>query len=93
MFLLFNIINPFKNFVKKFWRYHWYWDKKLSSHKWLEIETFIDSTHIFEIQVDLKFYGSDHAGPSLELVLFCVGFTIRIYDQRHWDYKSNNWED
>lgn len=92
MFLLFNITNPFRSFLKNFWRYRWYWDKKLSSHKWFEIEAFIDGEHLIELQLDLRFRGRDHAGPSIELVLFCLAINLKIYDHRHWNYKANRWE-
>jgi hypothetical protein len=92
MFLLFNIINPFKKIAKKFYYFMWYWDKRISEYKWFEIETFIDSEHLFQLQLDLRLKGRDHAGPSIEIVFFCLGFSIKIYDQRHWDYEKNNWE-
>jgi hypothetical protein len=92
MFLLFNIANPFKKFASKFWKYTWYSDKRLTTYKWFEIQSFIDSENIFATQLDLRFRGRDHAGPSLEVVLFCIGLAIRIYDQRHWDYEINYWE-
>lgn len=93
MFLLFNISNPFKDIAKIFWDKHWYWDKKLSNHKFFEIETFVDSEHILEFQMDLRLNGRDHAGPSITLTLFSLGVSARIYDHRHWDYENNCWED
>ena len=92
MFILFNILNPFKKFASKFYKHCWYWDKKLTTHKSFEIETFVDSEHLFQFQFCFRFTGRDHAGPSIELVLFCIGLTARVYDCRHWDYETNNWE-
>jgi hypothetical protein len=92
MFLLVNITNPIKRFVQPYWKNNWYWVKKLTTHKSFEIETFIDCEHIFELQIDLRLRGRDHAGPSLEFVFLCLGLNVKIYDHRHWDYKTNNWE-
>ena len=92
MFLLFNILNPFKKFAQKFYSYSWYWVKRLTENKSFEIETFVDSEHLFQLQFCFRFTGRDHAGPSFELVLFCVGLAMRIYDNRHWDYETNDWE-
>jgi hypothetical protein len=92
MFLLFNTANPFKSFAKKFWMHTWYWDKKLTTYKWFEVQTFVDSDHLFGFELDLRLKGRDHAGPSFELVLFCIGLAARIYDNRHWDYETNDWE-
>jgi hypothetical protein len=92
MFLLFNILNPFKKFAQKFYKYSWYWSKRLTENKSLEIETFVDSEHLIQLQFCLRLKGRHHAGPSFELVLFCIGLAARIYDNRHWDYETNDWE-
>ena len=93
MFLLFNIGNPFKRLIQIFEPAHVYTDKKLSKHKFLELELFVDSQHIFELQIDLRLRGRDHAGPAITLNLLCLAVSARIYDHRHWDYKNNCWED
>jgi len=92
MFLLFNTANPFKSFAKKFWKYTWYWDKKLTTNKWFEVQTFVDSDHLFGLELDLRLTGRDHAGPSFEFVVLCLGLNLKVYDQRHWDYETNDWE-
>ena len=93
MFFLFNISNPFKKLVSRFYKHHWCWDKKLATHKFFEIETFIDSDYLLELQVDLRLTGRDHAGSSITLSVFCLAISARIYDHRHWDYKNNRWEE
>jgi hypothetical protein len=92
MFLLFNITNPFKQFVQIFWKHGWYWDKKLTTYKFFEIQTFIDAEHLFQFELDLRLSGRDHAGPSVEVVFLCLGLTLKIYDSRHWDYEENCWD-
>ena len=92
MFFLFNIDNPFKRLVQIFEPAHWYTDKKLSTHKFFELELQIDSSHLFELQIDLRFRGRDHAGPAVTLNLLCLVVSARMYDHRHWDYKNNCWE-
>jgi hypothetical protein len=92
MFLLFHITNPFKRFVQIFWKYSWYWDKKLMPYKYFEIQTFIGAEHLFKFELDLRLTGRDHAGPSIELVFLCLGLNLKIYDSRHWDYEENYWD-
>ncbi len=92
MFLLFNILNPFKSLAQNFWMYTWYWDKKISTYKWFEIQIFVDINHLFEFEFDLRLRGRDHAGISIEFVIFCLALNLKIYDQRHWDHQINDWE-
>ena len=44
----------------------------------------------FEINVDRK---CDHAGVKLCVCLFGFVFRIGLYDNRHWDYDNNCWEE
>jgi len=93
MFFLLNIKNPFKWNCKNCWNNYWYWDKKLSSHKFFEIEKFFDDSYIFKFELNLNFTGKDHAGPEIGIILFSFGMSMRIYDSRHWDYENNHWEE
>jgi hypothetical protein len=35
----------------------------------------------------------DHAGPSFTLILLkLIYFDVRIYDNRHWNYETDDWE-
>ena len=45
-----------------------------------------------ELEFNTNFTGSDHAGPSLSIGLLGFTASVKIYDGRHWDHKSNAWE-
>ena len=34
-----------------------------------------------------------HAGPSLWIELFGIFLALDIYDNRHWNYEEEKWED
>lgn len=33
----------------------------------------------------------DHAGVDLQFTLLGLSHTVQFYDNRHWDYETNNW--
>ena len=85
----FSIANPFKHSPFKN-----YWEREflLIEHKVVEIGFYRYAWNLFELQLDLRFWGRDHAGPSIELGI--LGYTARfgISDTRHWDSLANTWE-
>jgi hypothetical protein len=34
----------------------------------------------------------DHAGICLEISMLGLTIAFRIYDNRHWDYENDRWE-
>jgi hypothetical protein len=94
--LVADITNPFyktrddtamHNFVYK----HWSNISKNKSAE-LQIAKFGDGVSLLKIVFDLNFKGSDHAGPQIEISFWRYMFDLHIYDHRHWDYRTNNWE-
>ncbi len=85
----FNIANPFKHEPFKI---YWQRDIVISKNKNLEIGFYRYAWNLFEFQVDLRWRGSDHAGPSFEINV--LGYTARlgISDSRHWDSTTNDWQ-
>lgn len=85
----FNIANPFKHDpFKNYWQHEFL----ITKHKSLDIGFYKYAWNLFEFQLDLRWQGSDHAGPSLEIGIF--GYTARlgISDTRHWNSETNDWE-
>lgn len=85
----FKLMNPrrtedFKSLFEKTWH--------VLGNKYFEVQATRYRYYLFELDLDLRWKGSDHAGPSLQLGLFGYNFTIKIYDSRHWDYYGNDWE-
>lgn len=72
----------------------YYWrDVNLTKNKSLEIQiSRFDPYHVFDISLDLTWWGRDHAGPELDINIWGIMFNVKIYDHRHWDSKANTWE-
>lgn len=88
--LEFNLVleNPWG---KDVFKNRWDTTKKLWGHKFLEAQLFQFNKEVFGLRSRLDWRGRDHAGPSLEIILFRHTLSIRIYDSRHWDYDNNCW--
>jgi hypothetical protein len=80
--------NPFK--VQPF-RAVWVRDRQLSQHKTVEIQISRYAFNWLELQLDLNWRGTDHAGPWFMIGLFGWQLDIRMYDRRHWNYETNSW--
>ncbi len=59
-----------------------HWDLQLTRYK----------PDYLGLRLDTCWRGRDHAGFSVELILFGYNFHANIYDSRHWDYKTNSWQ-
>lgn len=67
-------------------------EPKISKHKCLCVEMIQCFDDLFALEIDLRWTGSDHAGPKFTLAFFGYSFSIGIYDTRHWDDKTNSWQ-
>lgn len=53
------------------------------------------SNELYELlvfNIDLNWTGVDHAGPFIYIDIFGLIFHFKIYDSRHWNYETNDWE-
>ena len=84
-----SLANPFKYLPFKS---YWQRDIPVSKNKILEIGFYRYAWNLFELSLDLRWFGSDHAGPSIEINI--TGYTVRlaICDNRHWNSTTNTWE-
>jgi len=89
MYFNFSILNFFRK--KNNWDKYFSFTKRVSKHKFLEIEGGKDGYHFlsFEFKIGFK---EDHAGIRMSFTVFCRELTISFYDCRHWDYINNCWE-
>lgn len=85
----FNIANPFKH---QPFKNYWQKDISLTKNKTFDIGFYRYAWNLFEFQLDLRWQGHDHAGPSLELGIFGYTFRIGVSDNRHWNSITNCWE-
>jgi hypothetical protein len=90
MFFLITINNFFtrKNEFKNYCCIN----KRLSTNKFFEFEILKSLQTLFEIEVDLRVTGRDHAGVFVSLYFLSYGIGVRVYDHRHWDHENNTWE-
>ena len=59
-------------------------------HKCWEVEVIkIDSLLLFEVDINVR---QDHAGANLEIGFAGHQIRFTFYDDRHWDYDKNCWE-
>lgn len=68
----------------------WCWSGKLTKNKAWEVQAY-RSNVIVECEIRLT-HRTDHAGFKIELGLFSFSFVAQIYDTRHWNYDTQNWE-
>lgn len=70
-----------------------YWDKKLTENKNFEIQiSKFEPSDLFSMNIDFRFWGSDHQGPSFGVELFGYFFNVQIYDGRHWNWDKGRWQ-
>ena len=65
---------------------------KLSGNKYWEVGGCRDSTCLVGIELDTRWSGINHGGIHIELTLCGYCFSALIYDNRHWDYDTDDWE-
>ena len=85
--LNFNIRNPWSDRFENLWCRAWDTPFK---NKHIELEISRDFTIIsFRFNWTVR---QSHAGLELEAGLFGYCVQFNLYDSRHWDYSTNNWE-
>ena len=84
--LSFSLNNPFVRPVFKllFVRYFNF------KYKTFEAQIYKDSADLIALNINYTIRG-DHAGITLGVGLFGYRFDINVYDNRHWDYVTNDW--
>ncbi len=84
-----NIKNPFwPDVFNNVWHKSW----KISKNKIFEVQCLHDSFNLFELSIVTDIKGYDHAGPSFTINVFGYVLMLSLYDNRHWDLETNNWE-
>jgi hypothetical protein len=85
----FSLGNPFKH---KPWRDLYQGEWLITKNTVFEIGFFRYAYNIAEVTLDLRWQGSDHAGPEFEIGLFGWQMRLALKDTRHWDYQNNTWQ-
>ena len=83
----FNVDHPFDIEFKNFWSRAWSTPFK---NKFVELEA-----HTTEALLGFNFYLTrkrDHAGLDIQLSLAGLCLHFNFYDNRHWDYERNDWQ-
>jgi hypothetical protein len=84
--LNFNIYNPWSNT----WTILWNKSNFISKNKAWEFNGY-RTNHI--INVDFQFNPvGDHGGVRVMLGLFGFDIELHVYDTRHWDYETKDWQ-
>jgi hypothetical protein len=91
MYFNFSIFNFFSK--KQKWDKLFSFYKRLSKHKHLEFECFYSNWQLFQIEFKFQPIREDHAGGRILINILGWEAELRFYDNRHWDYKNNCWEE
>lgn len=92
--LSFTIANPFKRREGFFKHFSKDKSRRLSKNKSFEWQIAQwEMNNLFDFDLNLIWWGRDHAGPELMIEVFGLMVCIKIYDYRHWAYIANTWEE
>ena len=86
--LSFDLINPFAADV---FENIWARSRQISEWKALEGQFYFYPPSAITFSLDLRWFGHDHAGPSIEFGIMGWTVTLKMYDIRHWDDYRNCW--
>jgi hypothetical protein len=84
----FSIANPFR--YKEFrtvWNRAW----AVNQHRTLEVQIYRYSYNLFEFSIDLRWWGTSHAGPRLELGILGWTVDISLPSNYHWNSETQDW--
>ena len=91
--LSFTVANPFKRRDGFFKRFSKDKSRRLSENKSVEWQVAQwDMVNLFDFDLNLIWWGRDHAGLELMIEVCGLMFNIKIYDPRHCDYMFDKWE-
>lgn len=79
--------NPF---AKQDWDNVKCWSKLLTKHKAVEAEILRDNQMLIDVSARISIR-QDHAGAELCVGIWKYSVSIKLYDTRHWDNKTNAW--
>lgn len=68
------------------------WSRQITTNKTVEFQISRYAWNWLELQVDLNWRQTDHAGPWLMIGVFGLQVDLRMYDHRHWDDQTNDWK-
>jgi len=72
---------------------YFYYHRTLTKNKSFETQIYRSSAYNWvKLSIDLCWRGEDHAGPSIELELHKYRVDVKLYDRRHWNYKTGTWK-
>jgi hypothetical protein len=86
IYLSFGLSNPWGRPFGNLWNR----SGLITNHMAWEVELCVVKTLVgFEINYTRR---QDHAGLTVELILFGRSISFQIYDTRHWNRKTGAWE-
>jgi hypothetical protein len=67
---------------------------QLTKNKYLELSLTLQRKTNTYFWLDISWSKeTDHAGFRFDFQFFKLAFCFNIYDNRHWDYELNKWEE
>lgn len=77
---------PQKDYIVKEWI--------VSKNKFVDIQLtkWNSMSDVIDINLDLRWFGMDHAGPEFRISLFNFFFNIALRDMRHWNWDEGRFQ-
>ena len=94
MYFKFCIINPFRHKETDLKDKHYVCKERVIAKNKsvdLQISKWSKAHSLINFDLDLRYTGGDHAGPSILIEVWKYFFNLKIYDHRHWDYENQTW--
>ena len=84
-----SIANPFKfREFRNLWNRAW----AVTRDRTLEVQIYRYAYNLFEFGLDLRWWGTSHAGPRFELGIFGWTLDINLASNHHWNSETQDWE-
>lgn len=93
IYFSFAIQNPWHNDKSSPWKDLGQGDWPITKNKTFEWGIDYATWEWFEIRLDTRWRGQDHAGPRFDIRLFGFGLRLGVSDNRHWNTDENRWVD
>lgn len=93
MYAKFCLVNPFRHKETESKDYV-YKERVIAKNKSVELQIskWNKAHSLINFDLDLRWWGGDHSGPSIMIEVWKYFFNLKIYDHRHWDYENDTWE-
>ena len=89
----FEIDSPcYKSFTQYKYKNLLDYERNITENKILLLYIDKYNTHLFEFDLTVSLSGEDNACSNITINIFGIAVTLKIYDNRRWDYDKHTWQ-